>query len=70
MSNHKRRSLARRRPAETGTGVAGAIVAVLALMGVPLDEASTEQLVVLVGAIAAAPALITSLVERLRTRWS
>ncbi len=61
--NRRKKNIAKRRPAETATGTAGLIVVVLALLGVSVDE---TVVVALLGAVAAVPALVTAITDRLR----
>lgn len=56
----KRKPLPRRRPAETGTAVAGAVVAILIHFFPSLKDVAAPLIVV----VAAAPAGITWVVER------
>ena len=61
-SPRPKKSLPKRRPAETATGTAGAIVVILALLGVEVDE---SVVVAILGAVAALPALVTAITDRL-----
>lgn len=60
----KKQSLASRRPAETAAGTAATIVAVCALLGVDVSEEAIVAIVVAVGAI---PAVVTAIVDRVRS---
>jgi hypothetical protein len=57
----KDKSIAKRRPAEAATGLAGIIVAVAALIGLDVSPAAAAAIAVLVGLI---PTIVTGIVKK------
>ncbi len=60
----KQRSIVKRRPAETTTGAVATIVAVCALLGVDVSEEAIAAIAVAIGFI---PAVVTAVVDRVRS---
>jgi len=60
----KHKNVAQRRPAETSAASAASIVAALAALGVEVSEEAVVAIVVAVGFL---PAVVTAIVERVRS---
>jgi len=63
MSLQQPTNIVEERPAESAAATAGAIVIVLGLVGVEVDEAAV---VAIIGGVAAIPAVVTAIVNRVR----
>jgi len=61
-------SIATRRPAETSTGAAAGIVAILFAVGL-IDASDQGVIAGIVVAVGAVPALVTKIVQRLQDRF-
>lgn len=60
----KQRSIVKRRPAESAAATAASIVGVLALLGVEVPIEAVTSIVIAVGFL---PALVTAIVDRVRS---